>query len=493
MNRKITRNLTISLIVLALFGANVSTASANVTPTTFAVALPGLASTTVQSHSTSASTTTETSSPIFIAQSSSGLSTLAQIKITNTLAGLALKDADGRITLIPSSLTADYDELYPTDRGLVLTRGSTYYYISATSIASGASVTTLGSTAAAASGYAREVMSITPVDGGVYVSTFDTQLGTTEPELGSSHVWFLEAGKAPVQSISISGGYIASLSLTPGSSTTGQALVVGLTNRTTSDLMPITVNASHSISVVGLPAGHELDNDVIDHYLAWGLNGSAYVPLVVEVRTDSTDITDQSRNVLATFDADTNLLLAPNTAPFKHTTALANPILTSIVFPRSITATYVYGKKVTATSLVNKAGFGYSFSEPGTINLVAGGKTVALPAAGLVVKTNFCIVSTVAATSFTTAATKSVCAKVGHSFVAKVSKKKVTITTTATKVTVQLKVVKGKKISWAATKVTVAVKKGKATVTFKTKGIYRFIAAATTTNAAVTSGDINIK
>ncbi len=470
-----------------------ASASADEVPTTFAVALPGLASTTVQSHSDATTISTESSSPIFIAQSSSGLSSLSQVKITNSLTGLALKDADGRITLIPASLATSFDQLYPTDRGLVLTKGSTYSYISSTSIASGSSATTLGSITAPATGYAREVMAITPIDGGVFVSTFDTQLGTTEPELGSSYVWFLEAGKSPVQSLTISGGYIASFSFTPGSATAGTALVVGLTTTTTSDLLPFTVNPSRVVSLVGQPVGNNLDSDVVDQYIAWGLKGTNYVPLVVRVHTDSTDITDQTGSILATFDSDTNVQAAPSTAPFKHTTSIANPILTSVVFPKTIAAKYVYGKKVTATALVNNTGFGFSFSTPGSIKIVAGGKSLALTAAGTIAKANFCIVSTVAATSFTTAATKSVCAKVGHSFVAKVKKKVVTITTTATKITVQQQVIKKKKISWVASKVKATVKKGKATVTFKTKGTYRFIAVATKTNDSVTSGDIKIK
>ena len=490
---KFVKNFTITFSSLAIFMSGFSSASADEVPTTFAVALPGLVSTTVQSHSAGTTTSTESSSPIFLAQSSSGLSSLSQIKITNSLTGLALKDADARITLIPASLATSFDQLYPTDRGLVLTKGTTYSYISSASIASGSSATTLGSIAAPASGYAREVMAITPIDGGVFVSTFDTQLGTTEPELGNSHVWFLEAGKSPVQSLSISGGYIASLSLTPGSATAGTALVVGLTTATTSDLLPFTVNASHIISLVGTAAGNELDSDVVDQYISWGQKGSTYVPLVIKVRTDSTEITDQSGNVMATFDSGTNLLAAPTTLPFKHTTSIANPILTSVDFLKTIASKYVFGKKVTATSIVNNTGFGYSFSTAGSINVVSGGKSVVLTAAGIVAKANFCIVSTVAATSFTTAATKSVCAKVGHNFVAKVKKKVVTITTTATKITVQEQVIKKKKISWVASKVKATVKKGKATVTFKTKGTYRFIAVATKTNDSVTSGDIKIK
>jgi len=490
--RNFTKTAALALVSIALLGTNLPSASAD-TATTFAVAKPSVSSTSVESHSTAAATFTQSTPAIVLAQSASGRSSLAQVKITDSLTGLAFKDVDGSITLLPSSFNSIDANAYPTNHGIVFESGTSFTYQSTTAIVAGTAPTSLGSIAPAATGYAREVMSVTAVDAGVYVSTFDTQLGTTEPELGTGHVWFLEAGKSPVNALSISGGYFADFSLTPGSTTTGSAIVIGLGNATTSDLMSVTVNSNHVISIVGTPAGTELSSDVVDQVLAWGMKGSAYVPLIVKVLTDSTDITNQSGDVLASYDADTNLLLAPNPGAFVYNSTVANPLLTTVQFPTAITPVYAYGKKVSTTALINNAGLGYAFSTAAKIYLVAKGNTVELPSSGLAVTSNFCITTTSAATSFTTGATTSVCAKVTHNLVAKIKKKVVTVTTSATKVTVELQVVKGKKTTWTKTPIKVTLKKGVAKVTFKKAGVYRFIGAATSTNNAVTSGNIKIK
>ena len=490
-----TKRLAVSLIVSALVATNLPFAHAE-TPvaTTFAVALPGDTSTTIKSHSTSAATATTTSSAIIIATSDSGRSTLAEIHVTPSLTAFALRDVDNKVTLLPKSLSTAEVDFYPTDRGLVIDSGTAYSYISTSDLVAGRAATVLGGVPAAAAGYSREILSVTALDGGVYVSTVDTQLGTTEPELGQGHIWFIQNGHPAVDSLTISGGYIASLSLDPSSALSGKALVVYLGDITTSDLMSISVNSvSHLIALVGSPTYAELDSDVIDQYIAWGAAGSSYLPLVVRVRSEETNVEDQNGTVLTSYPADTALLMAPNATVFTYTSSAANLIRTTARFSAKLSAVYTYGKKITAKLIVASSGSGYSLTPTGKLTVVAAGKTTTLTSKGHIAKANFCINGIVKASAYVAGTTVKSCAKVSHNLVAKTKKRVVTLTTTATKVTVKLQVIKKKKITWVSAPVKVTVKKGAAKVTFKKAGTYRFIAAATKNNAELTSGNIKIK
>jgi hypothetical protein len=400
---------------------------------------------------------------------------------------------------MPATLDSASVELFPTNSGVVIARGKSFTYLSASNAVLGSIETSLGTLPAPATGFGRKIVATMATDSGVYLSTVDIETASTNPGIGASHVWFLTAGAAPAVVATFVNQYLASLQISPASPTTGFGILVDWSSTPTSDVVPFTIGDGHLLTITGSTKVEAIDASVVSLRIAWATSKTDYVPIRLVKTTAGTTIKDRAGIILATYTSANDLLTASDALKLDLDASVVNPVVPSVSVLSKFTSPLEYGKKVTASATQTSTVNGYIFSGPAAVSVVVGSTSKPLASSGLVAKKNFCFVAKSDASIVLKSQTKKVCGTVSHELIVKVAnvkKRKVTITTTAAKITVQVVKVSKKKskvLTWIASSAKVKISKGVGTVTLKTKGEYRFVAAKSATNAAVTSSPVIFK